>query len=283
VSARGAAAVVAAALLLLPAGARAADGVSNGELRTLAARAAHDPAALDQLRAVRAVDGRPADLRAALAGARGADLRERLALLAAGARGAAVDPARARAQARDVLAGGDFTPRQPPRPFKSLFDRLGDLVDDLLGGFDIALPGGLGVATIVLAAIVLLVSGAIAARGVRRRARMVAVQAGSARPAGDDPVALERAAARAEANGDHERAVRLRFRAGLLRLGAARVVTYRPSLTSGEVARQLHSPAFERLAADLDEIAYGGRAAGPDDAAAASDGWPRVLEEARRG
>jgi hypothetical protein len=281
VSTRRAAGILAATLLLVPAQACAQDAVSRPELRALAARAADDTSALAQLRAVRSVDGRAVDLDAALAGASGADLRARLALLAAGG-GGPNDPAAARARARALLAGGDFTRREPPRPFKSLFERLGDLVDDVLNAVDGGLPGGLGDATIVLAALVLLGSGTAAARGVRRRARVAAAADGGASAHADDPAALERAAQRAEAAGDHEQAVRLRFRAGLLRLGAARVLAYRPSLTSGEVARELGSPAFDRLAADLDEIAYGGRAAGPDDAAAAADGWPRVLEEARR-
>jgi hypothetical protein len=218
--------------------------------------------------------------------AAGAALVAALALIAAPARAAerfdAGDPAAARAAARDVLSDGDFTRREPPRPFRSLFERLGDLVDDLIAGVDVALPGGVGIAAAALAVLVLLGAGVAAGRGVRRRARVVAAEIGGARPVADDPVALERAAREAEAAGDHEQAVRLRFRAGLLRLGAARALAYRPSLTSGEVARQVHSAAFERLAADLDEIASGGRPAGPDDVAAATDGWPRVLEEARR-
>jgi Domain of unknown function (DUF4129) len=216
----------------------------------------------------------------------GAAVVAALALAAAPARAAerfdAGDPAAARAAARDVLSDGDFTRREPPRPFRSLFERLGDLIDDLIAGVDVGLPGGLGIAAAALAALVLLGASLAAARGVRRRARVVVAEGEAARPARDDPVALERAARDAEASGDHEQAVRLRFRAGLLRLGAARALAYRPSLTSGEVARQVHSAAFERLAADLDEIAYGGRPAGPDDVAAATEGWPRVLEEARR-
>jgi uncharacterized RDD family membrane protein YckC len=140
--------------------------------------------------------------------AAGAALVAALALIVAPARAAerfdAGDPAAARAAARDVLSDGDFTRREPPRPFRSLFERLGDLVDDLITGVDVALPGGVGIAAAALAVLVLL----------------------GARPVADDPVALERAAREAEAAGDHEQAVRLRFRAGLLRLGAARALTY---------------------------------------------------------
>ena len=39
--------------------------------------------------------------------------------------------------------------------------------------------------------------------------------------------------------------MRLRFRAGLLRLDAREVIEYRPSLTTGEVAEAIVSPAFD--------------------------------------
>ena len=55
-------------------------------------------------------------------------------------------------------------------------------------------------------------------------------------PAREDPAALERDADRAAAAGEWETAVRLRFRAGLLRLDARELIEYRPSLTTGEVA-----------------------------------------------
>ena len=76
--------------------------------------------------------------------------------------------------------------------------------------------------------------------------------------------------------------MRLRFRAGLLRLDARELIEYRPSLTTGEVADAVGSPAFERVGADFDAIAYGGRPAGEQDEAASRDGWERVLSEAGR-
>ena len=81
---------------------------------------------------------------------------------------------------------------------------------------------------------------------------------------------------RAEREADYERAVRLRFRAGLLRLDIE------PSTTSGAAARTLRSPTFDALAARFDAIAYGHRPAGADDAAAAREGWRAVLAEATR-
>ena len=75
--------------------------------------------------------------------------------------------------------------------------------------------------------------------------------------------------------------MRLRFRAGLLRLDARELIEYRPSLTTGEVAAAVGSPTFERVGADFDAIAYGGRAADEDDEVASREGWQRVLSEAR--
>ena len=74
--------------------------------------------------------------------------------------------------------------------------------------------------------------------------------------------------------------MRLRFRAGLLRLDRRHVLVYRPSLTTGEVARAIRAPAFAEVGARFDEIAYGGRAAQREDAEAAKRGWRDVLTQA---
>ena len=99
--------------------------------------------------------------------------------------------------------------------------------------------------------------------------------------AGLDPDALERDAERAEAAGDLNLAIRLRFRAGLLRLDRAGAIRYRPSLTSSQVAYTLRSRDFEELAARFDAVAYGGRTADADDVSDARDRWPRVVTGAR--
>jgi Domain of unknown function (DUF4129) len=76
--------------------------------------------------------------------------------------------------------------------------------------------------------------------------------------------------------------VRLRFRAGLLRLDRRKVLVYRPSLTTGEVARTLKVPAFDEVGSRFDEIAYGGREAQREDAKASEQGWKDVLTEVGR-
>jgi hypothetical protein len=73
--------------------------------------------------------------------------------------------------------------------------------------------------------------------------------------------------------------LRLRFRAGLLRLGRARVLPLRESLTTAEARRALRSPPFNALARTHDEVVYGGRVAVAQDARDSREGWRTVLEE----
>jgi Domain of unknown function (DUF4129) len=138
-------------------------------------------------------------------------------------------------------------------------------------------PGGPPVLWTLLAVGVLLLAGTLATTTIRRRALAIERARAAAVPAAEDPRPLEREAERAERDGDWERAVRLRFRAGLLRLDRRRVIVYRPSLTTGEVARATGSPAFREVGDRFDAIAYGGRPARRDDAEHARRAWAEVL------
>ena len=192
------------------------------------------------------------------------------------------DAAEARAHAREILEQRRFRGSGVPRPFAGVLRWLGDRLQPLRDLFDdIArwLPGGRPVAYVIVSAIVLLVALALA-RGSIRRGASAATRAARARaPAREDPAALEREADAAAAAGEWETAVRLRFRAGLLRLDARELIEYRPSLTTGEVADAVRSPTFERVGADFDAIAYGGRPAGEREEAASREGWEQVLSE----
>ena len=193
------------------------------------------------------------------------------------------DASAARGQAREILRERRFRGSDVPRPFAGFVRWLGERLQPVGDFFDrlaVRVPGGQPVLLLILGGVVLLVAALLARGSIRRRAA-ASVRAARARsPSREDPASLERDADRAAAAGEWETAVRLRFRAGLLRLDARELIDYRPSLTTGEVADAVASPAFERVGEDFDEIAYGGRAAREADEDASREGWRRVLSEA---
>jgi hypothetical protein len=272
---RALAAAVLLALLLLPAAA-AAEAVSSAQLRELATRAVDDPAALERLRGVDRVDGRPADLGLAL-DAEGAELRARLAALRA-ATGADGDPGAARAQAQDILDERRFTGTEVPGPFRGALEELADWIApvlDLVPSLDDLLPGGRPVVWALLLLAVGGLAAVVAGRSLRRRTGAGRAASSAAGHTGEDPDALERLAREAAARGDHELALRLGFRAGVARLELG------PSLSTGEVARALRSPDFDRAAARFDEVVYGGRPAAATDVDAARAAWEAALSGRR--
>ncbi len=292
---RGAVAVGAVLFLLgatviACAGPVGADSVTAPQLQALAARAVDDPRALAQLRAVTDVDGQPVDIGPALAGAEGPALAARLRVMAgppaAGGGAPAVAPGDARTEAGRVLDGRRFQPSRVPRPLKGVLTTMGRWLQPLVepfGGLWDRVRGSLGT-QLALAVLVFVATALISLRLVRRRgpgaldrSRPVGVA-----PTGLDPDRLEREAAAAEEAGDFGHAVRLRFVAGILRLDRAGAISYRSSMTTGQLARGLRSPTFAGLAGTFDEIAYGGRAAQASDVHAARSAWPAVLAEARR-
>jgi hypothetical protein len=284
-------AVVATAVLGLgpltlaqPAGAR---DVTRAELRALAAAAqAGDASALAELRRVDTVAGRPVDLERALRGARGEELARRLATLGRPTGAAAgTDAAAARVTASDILEERRFREAEPPRPFRGPLEWLSERVRAAADAIGRALepvadrlPGG-GRTLWGVAALVVLVAAALAARRLVDRRAGAAAGDPHGREPRDDPARLEREADEAERRGELERALRLRFRAGLLRLQQARVVRHGDSVTTGEVARRLRSRDFEAVATAFDEVVYGRRPAEHRDVDRAREGWARVLAE----
>jgi hypothetical protein len=192
-----------------------------------------------------------------------------------------VTPAEARAAARQILARPEFRPRRPPRPLHGVlrwigerFRPIGDAVDSVTASK--ALAAAVVVVVLVLVSVVTTVvinrrAGAAIAAGTDRGDRR--------RP--ERPAELERRAEDAERTGDLELALRLRFRAGLLRLDEAGALRYRPSLTTGAVLRSVPSDRLRALAGSIEEVVYGGRPAAAEDVAAAREGWPAVLAEVR--
>lgn len=198
-------------------------------------------------------------------------------------RPAAREPAasRARREAQSILAEPRFSPPDLPRPLAGPLEAIGDAVLAALAWLARRLPGGVTTVWAVLGGTVLLIAFAIASRLARRRAPAVRARGRTAERGGhaaEDPGALEREADRAERSGQLARALRARFRAGLLRLDAAERIALRPSLTTGEVSRRLRSPEFDALAATFEEVAYGGREPGRADVKAQRAGWRRLLD-----
>ena len=265
-----------------------AEEVSRQELAALAGRAGDDPAALDRLRHVDRVDGRPADLGRALDGPdqQAAARARALAAELADDPGPAVVPASGelRAQARSILAERRFHPSRTPRPFAGALRRIGGWirpVGDPVRRLVQAVadnPVGLPVLGGLVVALAALVSVRLAGR---RKATNLSAGQAARRPTQVDPAELERRAEQAERENELELAFRLRFQAGLLRLHDAGRLRLRPSTTTGELVRTVGSPTLGTLAATLEEIVYGGRATEALDLEAARAGWARILAEAR--
>ena len=196
----------------------------------------------------------------------------------------AVDPAGARRAAQHILSDRRFRTSPTPRPLRGPLSWLGDRITSGLGHLADAFDAvSIWIWIAVIAAVVVVGAWAVSRRRARRP-RSPAARAPTADGAVETeiPESLERAADAAERDGDLDRAVRLRFRAGLLRLGDRGVITYRPSVTTMEVRRALESQRFDDLAGTFEEVTYGGRRAEVPDVASARREWPTVLEETGR-
>jgi hypothetical protein len=199
---------------------------------------------------------------------------------------AVADPGRAREAARDILSEEPFTPRHLPRPFAGLLRRLGELVVDPVQRFMARIGDGLpdpgSPPWLLLAAAVMVVAVVVAMRLLRDRGRERPGRRAGRRVEGDaDPAQLEAQADEAERRGQLAEALRLRFRAGLVRLDRMGALELRPGLTNRAVARTLRSARFDGLAFDFDEVVYGGRAATAEDVGEARREWPAILAGAR--
>lgn len=279
-------------LLALNAAPGPASAESQGTVADLAQRAKTDRAVLDELQRVEDVDGQPVDFHAALDGATGDDLDRRLDQIASAAAAAEGTPAAApdgaRREAQRILSGDRYTPDEPPRPLRGVLRKLGEWAEPVLRRLA---PVGRVLSSLfdnrvgvgAVAVVVIVAAAGVATWLLRRRSRVAPAPPDEfERLAKADPRDVDKEADAAEAAGDLERAFRLRFVAGLLRLDRAGALRFRPWQTTGELVREVPSTTFGGLARDFDEIAYGGRRPEPADLARAKSDWPRVLEEARR-
>jgi len=188
------------------------------------------------------------------------------------------DPAQAREEAQRILAERHFHETELPRPLRGALDWIGERLQPIGDLVDRLLPGGDNVVWLVLAAIVLFLAIVFATRLVRLRGPGADRGRADARGVGTfDAAQLEREADAAELAGDLERALRLRFRAGVLRLMERRQLDDATSSTTGALVRRFPSDAFAAGARSFDEVVYGRREPTPDDARRVREGWQAVL------
>jgi hypothetical protein len=282
VSSRASVALVALALAGAPEA--RADDVSRAELERLAARAATSETARRELLRIDSVDGRPVALRQALAGASDNELAARAAALVDARPGAPpASAAEARDAASEILSERRFRRSELPRPLHGFLAWVGERLRPLGRPFAWLadrVPGGNATLWALLGAAVVAVATVVALRLAARRSAHAEAQRRRAAPATANPRRLEREAEAAERRGELERALRLRFRAGLLRLDEQRRIRFSESVTTREIAGRLRSAAFDELAASFDRVVYGRRSPTPADLAAARERWQRVLAEA---
>ena len=198
-----------------------------------------------------------------------------------------VDPADARDQARQILEQKRFTGSRTPKPLRGILRWIGDRISpvtDPIGRFFARLAdnqAAAALAIVVLVALVLLTAVLLVRR--KERARVVAAdEFGVAKGEPVDPEQLERDASTAEAEGRYEEALRLRFRAGLLRLARNGRLPAGHVEPSSEIARDLDSAEFDALSRTFDAVVYGRRPAQSSDATEARERWRAVLAESRR-
>ena len=197
-------------------------------------------------------------------------------------------PEAAHRAARAILAEGRF--HQPPVPdplhgvlewvghaITNPFGSIGDLITRLGKDF----PGGVAGVWALGAVILLIAVGLLAMRRARTQLGVALELAGGASHR-ETPAELERQAARAERGERWDEAVRLRFRAGILRLGERLELTTTDTIPNHMIARRLQSRRFDSLAERFDEVAYGGGTATAEDAEQQRKEWPELLSEAGR-
>jgi hypothetical protein len=206
--------------------------------------------------------------------------------------------ASARHQARQILSGSRYQTR-PERSFRPFAGVLGAirrffhrvfgplwkfLVDHLFHPVSGPLSDVFGNWWPLLVLFVALVAGVLVGRIViKRRSRPGRTVLREITDAEfEDLDGLEVMARQAELDGDMQAAVRLRFRAGVIRLERMGAISRAPTLTDRELSRSLRSGTFDALASDLESIVYGGATATVQQAADALSGWSKVTLEVAR-
>jgi hypothetical protein len=237
------------------------------------------------LRSVTEIGGVPVDMGTILDSA-GSDLDRRLQTLADMiARGSVVgtEPGSAGEAARRVLEQSKYDVGG-----EGFLDRMGALLlawlDRFLNWLTSALGGPTNTALIVIGVVVLVGLAAFTFLARRRSAtleRELSLERLIAE--GGDPAEFERSADDAAARGSFDEALRYRFLAGLLRLDLSGRITFRPGLTTGEIADKLSDPRFDHLMAVFNDVAYGGRHAGSEAYEESVGTWKDLLTATKVG
>jgi hypothetical protein len=256
-----------------------AERIDRATYERLLAAAPGDPAALQRLRGVTAVDGLPVGLRRVLTGS-DARVRARLRALRASRPPAARDAAAARRSAAAILAGPDYRTHQA--------GALARLLSWLAGLLSIpsGASGIVGLVTVggVVAAIAALLALAVgSARRAGRRERVSEHAAGALGVGSASAEELDRRADAAESAGRYEDAIRLRLAAALTRLDAAGAIRVRRDTTVDQIARSLRSQEFDAAAVSFSGVVYGRRPATAGDATEMRERLAATVAETRDG
>ncbi len=238
---------------------------------------------LSALQSIADIDGLPLDM-AAIIDATGTDLDRRLETLSdllARQLGSDVDVGEITATARRVLEQDKYEVAG-----EGFLDRIGALIlawfDRFLSWLSSALGGPTNTALVVIGVVVLFGLAAFTFLA-RRRSAALADEFSLERliAEGGDPAEFERSAAEAAARSSWDEALRYRFLAGLLRLDLSGRISFRPGLTTGEIAATLSDEGFDRLVDVFNDVAYGGRHA--DEAAyrTSVETWRELLTPER--
>jgi hypothetical protein len=193
-----------------------------------------------------------------------------------------VDP---RQQAAAILRESRFHQSGLPRPLYGVFRVLGGWLAPI-GNWVLSVVADLArfladnIEIVVILALAVVVFGALSAVSLRRRRVLRRSANRASLAAGDDPFELRRLAEEAEAAGDGAGAVRLYFRAGVLRLQLGGRLPDRASLTVGEARRRMRSAEFEQAARSFESVVYGLQPASAMDVTSAKRSWLEPLEEA---
>lgn len=181
-----------------------------------------------------------------------------------------------------ILSGREYQFRRTPAPFRGILQTLGrwlkPVFDAVERFFDVIWGNP---ASQIATAAVLLILFVLVARTVASRRRVQAVSRSFGRASGraEDPAALDAAAEAAEQRGAFDLALRLRFRAGLIRLERAGRITAVDRRPTGALAEAIGSPPLARLGERFDAVAYGHEEATVDDIDTARSTFAELLRD----